>query len=122
MIACALTGLCVSMLWPGSLIVSAELFPTGGVFIYAMMATGGDLGASVAPQLVGIVTDFIMANPKATQLAEALHLTAEQFGMKCGMLAGMMFPLIAIPIYIYIHKKVQKTSRRQANILSSYFL
>ena len=105
MIACALTGLCVSMLWPGSLIVSADLFPTGGVFIYAMMATGGDLGASVAPQLVGIVTDFVMANPTAIQLAQTLHLSAEQLGMKCGMLVGMMFPLVAIPLYIYMYKK-----------------
>ncbi|MBR6681793.1 MAG: MFS transporter, partial [Clostridia bacterium] len=53
LIACAFTGLCTSMLWPGSLIAVADLFPQGGVFIYAMMAAGGDLGASVGPQLVG---------------------------------------------------------------------
>lgn len=57
--ACALTGLCTSMLWPGSLLVATDRFPMGGVFIYAMMAASGDLGASVAPQIVGIVTDLL---------------------------------------------------------------
>ncbi len=52
LIACALTGFCTSMLWPGSLVVATDRFPSGGVFIFAMMAAGGDLGASVGPQLV----------------------------------------------------------------------
>ncbi|MBQ7770428.1 MAG: MFS transporter, partial [Clostridia bacterium] len=34
LVACALTGFCVSMLWPGSLVVASDRFPTGGVFIY----------------------------------------------------------------------------------------
>ena len=69
LLACALTGFFVSMLWPGSLVVGADRFPTGGVFIYAMMASGGDLGASVAPQLVGIITDMTIAAPAAAGLA-----------------------------------------------------
>ena len=56
-IACILAGAFTSMLWPGNLVVASSKFPTGGVFIYAMMAAGGDLGASIAPQLVGIITD-----------------------------------------------------------------
>ena len=55
--ACALTGLCTSMLWPGTLIYVEEKIPNVGVAIYALMAAGGDLGASVAPQLLGIISD-----------------------------------------------------------------
>lgn len=96
LLACALTGLCVSMLWPGSLVVASSRFPDGGVFIYAMMAAGGDLGGSVAPQLLGIITDAAIANPYATALAQSLALTPDQLGMKLGMLCGMLFPLIGV--------------------------
>jgi len=104
LLACACTGFCVSMLWPGNLIVASDRFPEGGVFIYAMMAAGGDLGASVGPQLVGIVTDAVIANPAAASLAEKLSLMPEQLGMKAGMLCGMLFPLIGIFVYARLRK------------------
>lgn len=108
--ACAFTGFCVSMLWPGNLIVASAKFPEGGVFIYAMMAAGGDLGASVGPQLVGIITDAVIANPAAAALAADLALAPEQLGMKLGMLCGMLFPLVGIFIYWYIWKANKKQS------------
>lgn len=108
LVACALTGLCVSMMWPGSLIVSSEKFPAGGVFIFAMMASGGDLGASVGPQLVGIVTDTVMSVPGIENVAARLSLAPEQLGMKLGMLVGMLFPLAAIFLYLYIMKTKDK--------------
>lgn len=105
LLACAFTGFCTSMLWPGNLVVASGRFPEGGVFIYAMMAAGGDLGASVAPQLVGIITDAVMADPAAASFAAALDLAPEQLGIKMGMLCGMLFPLIGIFVYSYIWKK-----------------
>lgn len=104
LVACALTGLCTSMLWPGNLIVVADRFPAGGVFLYAIMAAGGDLGASVGPQLVGIVADTVVSLPAAASLAQNLGLTADQLGMKLGMLAGMLFPLAAIFLYYRLWK------------------
>ena len=104
LLACAFTGFCTSMLWPGNLIVASDRFPQGGVFIYAMMAAGGDLGASVAPQLIGIITDAAIAIPAANELAQKLSLAPEQLGMKIGMLVGMLFPLVGIPLY-YTFKK-----------------
>lgn len=104
LVACAFTGLCVSMLWPGSLIVASDRFPQGGVFIFAMMAAGGDLGASVGPQLIGVITDFAIANPTIVSFAEGMNLAPEQMGMKLGMLVGMLFPLTAIAVYFVIKK------------------
>lgn len=72
--------------------------------MYAMMAAGGDLGASVGPQLVGMLTDFAMDNPFLTDMARGLQMTSEQLGMKLGLLAGAVFPLLAIPVYWYIRK------------------
>ena len=104
LIACAFTGFCTSMLWPGNLVVASSRFPQGGVFIYAMMAAGGDMGASIGPQLVGVITDAIIASPRAAELAARLQISAEQLGMKAGMLCGMLFPLVAIFVYRHLWK------------------
>ncbi len=102
--ACAFTGFCTSMMWPGSLIVASDKFPHGGVFIFALMAAGGDLGASVGPQLVGVVTDAAENLPALSDLAVKLSMTPDQLGMKLGMLVGMLFPLIGIIVYSILHK------------------
>ncbi|MGI5893201.1 MAG: MFS transporter [Candidatus Merdivicinus sp.] len=94
--ACALTGFCVSMLWPGSLLVAADQFPAAGVAIFALMAAGGDLGASVGPQMVGVVTDAVMQNESILSWAASMGLTADQIGMKAGLLLAAIFPLVGI--------------------------
>ena len=104
LVACALTGFCVSMLWPGNLIVAAERFPAGGVFIYAMMAAGGDLGASVAPQLIGVITDAVIGSASLAELATSFSLAPEQLGIRLGMLVGALFPIAAIVLQLRILK------------------
>ncbi len=108
LIAAALTGFCTSMLWPGSLIIADKKFPSGGVFIYAMMASGGDLGASVVPQLVGIVTDTVAASDMAVNIGALLSLSPEQIGMRAGMLIAAIFPIIAILVFSYLLKTKDK--------------
>jgi hypothetical protein len=78
------------------------------VFIFAMMAAGGDLGASVGPQLVGKVTDLVIANGNAVSWAQTLGMTVEQLGMKAGMCVGTLFPLVAIFLYLHIWKSMKK--------------
>lgn len=101
-IACILTGLFAGMLWPGSLIMMEEKLPGVGVAAYALMAAGGDLGASVAPQLLGIVVDGVKAAPWAETLGKHLSLTAEQVGMKAGMLVTALFPLLGVAVVLVI--------------------
>ena len=108
LIACALTGFCTAMLWPGNLVVASSRFPNGGVFIYALMAAGGDMGASVVPQLVGIITDKVMLLPGVSSAASALSLTSEQLGMKAGMLFASIIPIISILIYLIQQRAVTK--------------
>ena len=102
--ACMLTGVCTSMLWPGTLILMEEKFPNPGVAAYALMAAGGDFGASVAPQGLGIVVDAVAASPWAADLGSKLSLTAEQIGMKAGMLTGALFPVLGIAVLLYIKR------------------
>lgn len=112
LLACAFTGFCTAMLWPGNLVVAAERFPSGGVFLYAFTAAAGDLGASVGPQLVGIITDVTVASTNTLLLAQRLNLTAEQLGMKLGMLTGMLFPLISIPLFcVFLRAKKKETNK-----------
>lgn len=96
--ACAFTGFCTSMLWPGNLVVATKHFNESGVFIYALMAAGGDLGASVGPQLVGLLTDITITSPKLVTLAQNLSLTPEQLGLKIGILVAALFPLLGLII------------------------
>ena len=85
LIACALVGLCTSLLWPGTLILAAERIPTGGVVMYALLAAGGDLGCALVPQLIGLITDASIGRLPG----------GEQTGMKLGMLLGACCPIAA---------------------------
>ncbi len=109
LLACGLTGLCTSMMWPGGLIAVSERFPNGGVFMFAVMAAGGDLGASVGPQLVGVITDLTLSAPKGAQWALTHGLQPEQLGMKLGLLIGLLFPLALIPVYWRMGKRKKST-------------
>ena len=111
LLACPLTGFCVSMLWPGSLIVAQEKMPQGGVFIFAMMAAGGDSGASIGSQLVGVVIDGVIASERGGALASSLGLGIEQLAMKTGMLVGAIFPILSILIYAILHKDAKKRKK-----------
>ena len=115
LIACAMCGLCTSMLWPGTLIVAANRIPAGGVFMYAMLAAGGDLGASLVPQLVGIVTDAASKIPGAVDLAKNFSLTADQLGMKAGLLVATVFCLVSLPLFAYILKTKKRGTPPENN-------
>jgi len=107
-IACVLTGFCTSMLWPGTLILMEEKIPAPGVAAYALMAAGGDLGSSIAPQLLGIITDTVSASAFAKELSEKLSLSPEQIGMKAGMLTAALFPLIGVFLLLFIIRYYKK--------------
>lgn len=98
LLACGLTGLCTSMLWPGSLLMLADGLPSADVSAYALMAAGGDFGSSVGPQLVGIVTDAVIGSELAARLTQASGLNADQLGMKAGLLCGVLFPLAGLVV------------------------
>lgn len=108
--ACAIAGMTASMLWPGTLVVATERFPAGGVFMYALMAAGGDLGASVGPQLLGLVTDIFSNNSYVAAIATDMGVTPDAVAMKGAMLVVMLFPLIAVPVYGVIKKGANKKS------------
>lgn len=112
-IACIFTGLFTAMLWPGTLIFMEKNITGAGVAAYAMMAAAGDLGASISPQLMGIVIDSFSATGFAAKLSASLGLTAEQLGLKAAMITNAVFPTAGVIVLIFIIKHFKKTAPRQ---------
>lgn len=109
LVACVLVGVFTSMLWPGTLILMEEKIPAVGVAAYALMAAGGDFGASFAPQALGAAVDGIAVTGWAATLAERLALTPEQIGFKAGMLMAAVFPALGLLLLVYMKRYFAKT-------------
>ncbi len=107
-IACVLVGIFTSMLWPGTLIAMEENIPKVGVAAYALMAAGGDLGGSVAPQLMGAVVDAVSQSSIGTTLSQMLCLTPEQVGLKTAMFLTALFPILGIGVVLIIRNYFKK--------------
>ena len=104
LVACVVLGIFSAMLWPGTLILMEENMPAMGVAAYALMAAGGDLGASLAPQAIGIVVDNVAITDWANALGKSLSLSPEQIGFKAGMLTAAIFPILGTILLLYIRK------------------
>ncbi len=107
-VACILTGIFTAMLWPGTLIMMEENVRGAGVAAFALMAAGGDLGASIAPQLMGIVIDNVSISNFAQELSITSGLSPEQIGMKAGMLVTSLFPIMGIAVVLICIKYFKK--------------
>ena len=76
LIGCALTGLSVGIMWPGTFSTAAASLRAGGTTLFALLALAGDLGCSAGPTLVGFVS-----NATTGQL-------------QTGILAAVVFPVL----------------------------
>ncbi|NLN41102.1 MAG: MFS transporter [Clostridiales bacterium] len=94
LLGCALCGLSVSLMWPGTLSLSAERFPNGGTVMFGMLAVFGDIGASLGPWTAGLVSDLAQKSHRLLAFGQAANLDSEQLGLKVGLLTGMIFPLM----------------------------
>lgn len=76
--ACAVCGLSVGIMWPGSFSKAAAALPKGGTAMFALLALGGDLGCSGGPTVVGTVSSAMGEN------------------LKMGILAAVVFPALLL--------------------------
>ena len=56
LLGCALCGLSVGIMWPGTFSLAAAACPKGGTAMFALFALAGDLGCTTGPSLVGFVS------------------------------------------------------------------
>jgi Major Facilitator Superfamily. len=106
---CAFCGFGASLMWPGMLSLTAKRCPTGGTALFAILALAGDAGCSIGPWLCGVVSDAVISSAKGAEMAQNMGLKLEQVGLKAGLLATSVFPLVMmIGVFIMKEKKVQK--------------
>ena len=86
LIGCALCGLSVGIMWPGSFSKASASIKRGGTALFALLALGGDLGCTAGPTLVGFVSGRLNDN------------------MRMGILVGTIFPILLF-LGIYLCKK-----------------
>ena len=77
-VGCALCGLSVGIMWPGTFSKATASIARGGTAMFALLALAGDVGCSGGPTVVGIV---------AGALGDDL---------KKGILAGVIFPILLL--------------------------
>lgn len=54
---CALCGLAVGIMWPGTFSMASAAIPLGGTSMFAMLALAGDTGCTSGPSLAGRIAD-----------------------------------------------------------------
>ena len=113
-VGCVLTGIFTAMLWPGTLILMEEKVKGVGVAAYALMASAGDFGASLAPQLMGIVVDNVSVSKFALEMSNTLNLSPEQIGLKVGMLITSTFPILGSFLIVFIIRYFKKQNLQES--------
>lgn len=78
---CALCGLAVGIMWPGTIRISSQNLPRGGTAMFAFLALAGDLGATVSPALVGKLAEMSGGNLKTGLLAASVFPTVLVIGL-----------------------------------------
>ncbi|MEG1262655.1 MAG: MFS transporter [Clostridia bacterium] len=96
LVGCAMTGLAVGLLWPGVFSLSSKRFPAGGATMFAILALAGDLGCSIGPGLVGLVSSVASSGaiPLATKLFGAQDML--RTGLHMGLMSAMLFPILLL--------------------------
>jgi MFS family permease len=92
LIGCALCGLAVGIMWPGTISISAQKCPKGGTAMFAFLALAGDLGAALGPAMVGGIADAAGGN------------------LKTGLLFAAAFPAILILGLVLLIKRGARPS------------
>ncbi len=64
LLGCALCGLSVGIMWPGTYSRASATIPGGGTAMFAMLALAGDIGCTSGPTLVGYVSGIAGDNLK----------------------------------------------------------
>lgn len=94
LLACSLCGLSVSLMWPGTFSLASAAFPRGGTLMFGLLAICGDLGCSIGPWLAGRISDFVQNSGQTLSFWRNSLLDNEQIGLRCGLLAATLFPLL----------------------------
>ena len=88
--ACAVCGLSVGIMWPGTFSRAAAALPRGGTAMFALLALGGDVGCSGGPTVVGFVSE------------------AWGDDLRAGILSSVVFPVLLLAGLILCRREKAK--------------
>ncbi len=91
LLGCALCGLSVGIMWPGTFSLSAKFCPQGGTLMFALLALAGDLGCASGPAVVSVVSGFY-----------------PDLGIKAGLAAAIVFPALMILLLVVGRKRMKE--------------
>ena len=93
LLGCALCGLSVGVMWPGTYSLAAKNITNINMSAFALLAIGGDLGCTLGPSAVGWI--------------------AEQFGgnLKISFLISAIFPILILSILLIYGKKIKNRKK-----------
>lgn len=81
---CALCGLSVGIMWPGTFSLAAKSMKKGGTAMFAFLALAGDVGCGGGPTLIGVISEAFGEN------------------LKMGLIFAIVFPIILLLGLLYL--------------------
>lgn len=93
---CALCGLSVGIMWPGTFSLASKKCVAGGTTMFGLLALAGDLGCASGPSLVSLISNAL-----------------PQYGLKAGLLAAIIFPIAMLLFLLLLGKKNRYETRSQ---------
>ena len=89
LLGCAVCGLSVGIMWPGTFSKASATIKGGGTAMFALLALGGDVGCSGGPTIAGFVSGC--------------------FGddLRKGILAAVIFPILLVLGVFALQRKVE---------------
>ena len=96
LLGCALCGLAVALMWPGTFSLTAASFPLGGTALFGILAICGDIGAATGPWLAGVASQYALDSSRLLTYGVENGLTPDQVSLRFGLLVAMIFPIMAV--------------------------
>ena len=90
LLGCAVTGMSVGIMWPGTFSKASAGLKQGGTALFAMLALAGDMGCSGGPTLVGFVSGLFGED------------------LRKGICAALIFPALLLA-GLWLEKKKERT-------------
>lgn len=103
-VACALTGFSVGIMWPGVYSLAAASVKNGGTSMFSLLALGGDVGCALGPIIVGEIADN-------SKYAIGSAPWFQELALREGILSASAFPILLATVILVLTIIGAKTNK-----------
>ena len=97
LLGCAICGLSIGIMWPGTYSLATQSISFGGVRMFAMLALAGDLGCTIGPSFTGFIAELLGDD------------------LKISFLFAAIFPIIILILMPFIMLSIKKAKETRKN-------